>query len=248
MVFNATFNNISVISWWFVLLVGEPPPPSILVFYLFQTSFKISSCSCDKVCQWLATGWMFSPVSFINKTDCHYNCHWNIFESGNNKAAMDNWRKFLVTAAILNEGRACGTQFWKGPTPFKYVLIWFSKTYGWTDDKWWLKLTWSLASWAKKDFWIIYDYMALSVSWPTGRMKSIGAWALNSYRWRIIQFKSFARWSFKKIFTLINSNVKTHFIHGDVHLGFLIISYMVMAILDSWYLHTWWWPSWIPDI
>ena len=29
---------------------------------------------CDTVCQWLATGWWFSPglpVSFINKTDCH---------------------------------------------------------------------------------------------------------------------------------------------------------------------------------
>ena len=23
---------------------------------------------------------------------------------------------------------------------------------------------------------------------------------------------------------------------------------MVMAILDSWYLHIWWWPFWIPDI
>ena len=29
---------------------------------------------CDKVCQWLATGWWFSPgisVSSTNKTDCH---------------------------------------------------------------------------------------------------------------------------------------------------------------------------------
>ena len=26
---------------------------------------------CDKVCQWLVTGWWFSPVSSINKTDCH---------------------------------------------------------------------------------------------------------------------------------------------------------------------------------
>jgi hypothetical protein len=29
---------------------------------------------CDKVCQWLTTGWWFSPgtpVSSTNKTDCH---------------------------------------------------------------------------------------------------------------------------------------------------------------------------------
>jgi hypothetical protein len=26
---------------------------------------------CDKVCQWLATGWWFSPVSYTNKTDRH---------------------------------------------------------------------------------------------------------------------------------------------------------------------------------
>ena len=29
---------------------------------------------CDKVCQWLASGWWFSqgiPVSSTNKTDCH---------------------------------------------------------------------------------------------------------------------------------------------------------------------------------
>jgi hypothetical protein len=34
------------------------------------------------------------------------------------KAAMDNWRSFLflATAAILNGGRMCLTQFWKGPT------------------------------------------------------------------------------------------------------------------------------------
>jgi hypothetical protein len=26
---------------------------------------------CDQVCQWLATGWWFSPVSSTNKTDHH---------------------------------------------------------------------------------------------------------------------------------------------------------------------------------
>jgi hypothetical protein len=33
---------------------------------------------------------------------------------------------FLVTAAILNGGWSCQTQFWKGPTPARHGLIWFS--------------------------------------------------------------------------------------------------------------------------
>ena len=32
---------------------------------------------------------------------------------------------FLVTAAILNGGRGCQTQFRKGPTPARFGLIWF---------------------------------------------------------------------------------------------------------------------------
>jgi hypothetical protein len=246
MVFNATFNNISVISWWSVLLVGEPPP-LYLYFIFFKLVLKFHPAHVIKfVSDLLLVGCFLRFPSSIKLTAtitvteillkvAIIKQQWTLKKVFSNSSHLE-WRSGLWDTIL------------KGTHPFKYVLIWFSKTYGWTDDKWWLKLTWSLASWAKKDFWIIYDYMAFSVSWPTGRMKGIGAWALNSYRWRIIQFKSFARWSFKKIFTLINSNVKTHFIHGDVHLGFLIISYMVMAILDSWYLHTWWWPSWIPDI
>ena len=33
---------------------------------------------------------------------------------------------FLVTAAILNGGRSCRTQFWNGTIPAKIGLIWFS--------------------------------------------------------------------------------------------------------------------------
>jgi hypothetical protein len=50
MVFYATVNNISVISWWYVLLV--------------EVKFR----------QWLATGLWFSPgppVSSTNKIDRH---------------------------------------------------------------------------------------------------------------------------------------------------------------------------------
>ena len=41
---------------------------------------------------------------------------------------MGNGKKFLflVTAAILNRGRSCRTQFWNGTTPVKFGLIWFS--------------------------------------------------------------------------------------------------------------------------
>ncbi len=31
----------------------------------------LDSTLCDKACQWLATGWWFSPVSSTNKTDRH---------------------------------------------------------------------------------------------------------------------------------------------------------------------------------
>jgi hypothetical protein len=54
-VFNATFSNISAISWRPVLVVEEAGVP-------------------DKVCQWLAAGQWFSLgtlVSSTNKTDCH---------------------------------------------------------------------------------------------------------------------------------------------------------------------------------
>jgi hypothetical protein len=63
MVFNATFNNISVISWWSIILMEETR-----VISKFKTSFSRRT-----VCQRLATGRWFSldtPVSSTNKTDC----------------------------------------------------------------------------------------------------------------------------------------------------------------------------------
>ena len=129
MVFNATFNNISAISWRSVSLMDETGVPgenrdlpqitdklnqimlyrvhlawagfeltklvvictdSIgIVWYLdlqlhvqsVPITAKVLSSNpvhgetlCDKVCQWLATGWWFSPctpVSSTNKTDRH---------------------------------------------------------------------------------------------------------------------------------------------------------------------------------
>ena len=37
---------------------------------------------------------------------------------------------FLVTAAILNGRWGCRTQYWKGTTPAKFALIWFSSFRG----------------------------------------------------------------------------------------------------------------------
>ena len=44
--------------------------------YVVSSNIDQGSCTtlCDKVCQWLATGWWFSPatpVSSINTIDCH---------------------------------------------------------------------------------------------------------------------------------------------------------------------------------
>ena len=78
MVFNTTFNNISVILWQSVLLVEETGVP-----IEDHWSCEFESCSwrdllnttlCDKVCQWLTTGRWFSPgtpVSSTNKTGRH---------------------------------------------------------------------------------------------------------------------------------------------------------------------------------
>ena len=51
---------------------------------------------CDKVCQWLTTGWWYSPgtlVSSTNKTDHHDINDWNIVESGvkHHKANPDQY-------------------------------------------------------------------------------------------------------------------------------------------------------------
>jgi hypothetical protein len=42
-----------------------------------------------------------------------------------NKAEIDKLKKFLFlgTAAILNGGRGCRTQYKKGTTPVKFALI-----------------------------------------------------------------------------------------------------------------------------
>jgi hypothetical protein len=96
MVFNATFNNISVISWQSVLLLEETGVPRenhwlvaiikckllAISWCLFDEkkrniifSFPRLTTLCDKVCQWLATSRWFSlgtPVSSNNKTDIDY--------------------------------------------------------------------------------------------------------------------------------------------------------------------------------
>ena len=36
----------------------------------------------------------------------------------------------MVTAALLNGGRRCRTQYWKGTTPAKFALLWFNSFRG----------------------------------------------------------------------------------------------------------------------
>ena len=38
---------------------------------LFNMQNQITEKKCDRACQWLTTGWWYSPVSSTNKTDRH---------------------------------------------------------------------------------------------------------------------------------------------------------------------------------
>jgi hypothetical protein len=73
LVFNTTFNNISVISWQSVLvgIYNYLCNQSLLPLVLRRCVLDTLS---DKVCQWLVTDRWFSSgilVSSTNKTDCH---------------------------------------------------------------------------------------------------------------------------------------------------------------------------------
>jgi hypothetical protein len=78
MVFNATFNNISVILWRSVKLVEETGVPGENhhpVASHWQTLSDNLVTLCDKVCQWLATGrWQtFShKETILNETYIFY--------------------------------------------------------------------------------------------------------------------------------------------------------------------------------
>ena len=70
MVFNTTFNNISVILYQSVLLVEE----SGIEFESRSWGGVLDTTLYHKVCQWLVAGWRFSPgtpVSSTSKTDHH---------------------------------------------------------------------------------------------------------------------------------------------------------------------------------
>jgi hypothetical protein len=63
MVFNATFNNISAISWWSVLLVEETG------FVNYKNGCTRLAAASDKVYQLRAHGWWFSPGTPSSSTD-----------------------------------------------------------------------------------------------------------------------------------------------------------------------------------
>jgi hypothetical protein len=99
LMFNATFNNISVVSWRRVVLVEETGGPRenhiyhrsydswmynylcnqclsplILRVLLPLRRYVLGTTLCDKVCQWLVAGRWFSPCTPVfssNKIDCH---------------------------------------------------------------------------------------------------------------------------------------------------------------------------------
>ena len=45
---------------------------SIITKVVNSSARVLDTTLCDKLCRWLATGWWFSPVSYINKTDHHH--------------------------------------------------------------------------------------------------------------------------------------------------------------------------------
>jgi hypothetical protein len=69
-------------SWIYIYLCNQCLSP--LMLWVWVSIRARCTTLCDKVCQWLATGWWFSsgtPVSSKNKIDLtRYN--WNIVESG----------------------------------------------------------------------------------------------------------------------------------------------------------------------
>jgi hypothetical protein len=59
-------------SWIYNYLCNQCSSP--LMLWVWISIRARCTTLCDKVCQWLATGWWFSPgppVSSTNKTDCH---------------------------------------------------------------------------------------------------------------------------------------------------------------------------------
>jgi hypothetical protein len=57
-----------------IMLYGVQVVPIITDVWVRISIRARCTTICDKVCQWLATGWWFSPgipVSSTNKTDCH---------------------------------------------------------------------------------------------------------------------------------------------------------------------------------
>jgi hypothetical protein len=88
------------------MVVGLTTTCAISAFHHYSYEFEpcswpgvLDKTSGDKVCQWLATGRWFSPVSSTNKTDSQYN--WNIVESlvKQYKPIKPN-NKFVIPVAV----------------------------------------------------------------------------------------------------------------------------------------------------
>jgi hypothetical protein len=89
-------------SWIYIYLCNQCLSP--LMLWVWVSIRARCTTLCDKVCQWLATGWWFSsgtPVSSKNKIDLtRYN--WNIVESGvKNHQTNKPTDKNILLAAFL---------------------------------------------------------------------------------------------------------------------------------------------------
>ena len=59
-------------SWIYNYLCNQCLSPLMLWVCILLIWGVLDTTLCDKVCQWLAGGLWFSPVSSTKKTDCHY--------------------------------------------------------------------------------------------------------------------------------------------------------------------------------
>jgi hypothetical protein len=58
-------------GWIYNYLFNQCLSPLKLWVWILLRRSVLDTTLCDEVCQWLATGWLFSPVFSTNKTDRH---------------------------------------------------------------------------------------------------------------------------------------------------------------------------------
>ena len=116
--------NLGLEKEWIVCLEYKTLNITATCTWYRSMILVLDTTLCDKVCQWLAAGWWFSPdtpISSTNKTDHHDIYNWNIVESGNKPPPLFWVSNFFELARIF--------------CPFFFKIIVFS------DIKIWRYLT-----------------------------------------------------------------------------------------------------------